>query len=141
MSRAALKDYGRDLRVADFLQQELAQIIRSDMRDPRVGLVSVNDVRVSKDLSYADVYVTALGADDAESQQALVAVLAKAAGYFRSTLARRHSMRTTPRLRFHHDDAAIRGPRLESLIERALDADEAQKPTQAGGTDSEVHDG
>ncbi|MEM1434046.1 MAG: 30S ribosome-binding factor RbfA [Pseudomonadota bacterium] len=120
-----MKEFGRDLRVADFVQQELAQIIRSEMRDPRVGMVSINDVRVSKDLSYADVYVTALGCDDETAQRELIDVLSRAAGFLRSTLARRHSMRTTPRLRFHHDDAAVRGPQLEALIERAVHEDAA----------------
>lgn len=115
-----MKDYGRDLRVADFVQQELAQIIRSEMRDPRIGLVSINDVRVSRDLSYADIYVTALGADDEAARKELIEVLNKAAGFFRSTLAKRHSMRTTPKPRFHYDEVAARGPRLEALIERAL---------------------
>ena len=119
-----MKDFGRDLRVADFVQQELAQIIRAEMRDPRVGLVSINEVSVSKDLSYADVYVTALDADDETARKALIEVLSRAAGFLRSTLAKRHSMRTTPRLRFHYDEAAARGPRLEALIERALQADE-----------------
>ena len=120
-----MKDFGRDLRVADFVQQELAQIIRAEMRDPRVGLVSINEVSVSKDLSYADVYVTALDADDEGARKALIEVLSRAAGFLRSTLAKRHSMRTTPRLRFHYDEVATRGPRLEALIERALEADEA----------------
>lgn len=120
-----MKEFGRDLRVADFVQQELAQIIRSEMRDPRVGLVSINEVTVSRDLSYADVYVTALGCDDEDSQRELIDVLTRAAGFFRSTLARRHSMRTTPRLRFHYDEAALRGPRLDALIERAVHEDAA----------------
>ena len=119
-----MKEFGRDLRVADFVQQELAQIIRAEMRDPRVGLVSINEVQVSKDLSYADVYVTALGADEEATQRELIQVLTGAAGFLRSTLSKRHDMRTTPRLRFHYDEVASRGPRLEALIEKALEADE-----------------
>ena len=95
----------RDLKVADFIRDELAQIIQHEMRDPRVGsFVSVNDVRVSKDLSYADIYVSSLQADGEEQKTELVDVLNGAAGYFRSTLAKRHKMRTTPKPRFHYDE-------------------------------------
>jgi ribosome-binding factor A len=107
----------RDLKVGDFVRDELAQIIQQEMRDPRVGsVVSVNDVRVSKDLSYADVYVSSLQAEDEEDRDTLVAVLNKASGFFRSTLAKRHKMRTTPKLRFHYDLLVQEGPRLEKLI-------------------------
>ncbi|MEZ5559664.1 MAG: 30S ribosome-binding factor RbfA [Pseudomonadales bacterium] len=132
-----MREFGRDLRVADFIRDELAQIIHSEMRDPRVGIISINDVRVSKDLSYADVYVSGLGRDDAATQAELVEVLSHAAGYFRSELAKRHRMRTTPRLRFHYDEAAERGPRLEALIDRALQADEALHGGNPKGSEDE----
>ena len=57
---AGRSEGGRDLRVADFVRDEMALIIQREMRDPRVGLVSVNEVKVSRDLSYADVYVLSL---------------------------------------------------------------------------------
>ena len=98
-------------------------IIQQQMRDPRVGMVSINEVRVSKDLSWADVYVSSLEARDAEQQEALIAVLNGAAGYFRSELAKRHNMRTTPRPRFHYDEVVERGPKMEALIDRAVAAD------------------
>lgn len=114
---------GRDLRVGDFIRDELAAIIQREMRDPRVGLVSVNEVKVSRDLSYADVYVSSLDAPDKAARAELIDVLGKAAGFFRSTLAKRHRMRTTPALRFHYDTVVESGPRLEALIERAVAAD------------------
>ena len=119
----AARDQGRQLKVADFIREELAQIIRAEMHDPRVGLVSVTDARVSRDLSYAEVYVTSFEADDAEKREALLAVLNKASGFLRSSIAKRHSMRTTPKLRFHHDDLLESGPRMDELIERAVTAD------------------
>lgn len=118
-----MQEYGRDLRVADFLRDELAQIIQRQMRDPRVGFVSVNDVRVSKDLSYAEVYVSSLDTTEASEKEDLVLVLNKAAGFFRSELAKRHSMRTTPKPRFHYDEVVDRGPRLEKLIDAAIRSD------------------
>ena len=116
-------EYGRDLRVADFVRDELAQIIQRQMRDPRVGFVSVNDVRVSKDLSYADVYVSSLDTTQASEKQDLVVVLNKAAGFFRSELAKRHRMRTTPKPRFHYDEVVDRGPQMEKLIDAAIRSD------------------
>lgn len=118
-----MREYGRDLRVADMVREELACIVQRQARDPRIGSVSVNDVRVSKDLSFADVYVSSMDAPGPAEQADLVAILNRAAGFFRSELAKRHSMRTTPRPRFHYDVSVERGPRLERLITDALAAD------------------
>ena len=110
-------------RVADFIRAELADIVQNQMRDPRVSLLSVTDARVSRDLGVADIYVTSLAARDADERAALVAVLNGAAGFLRSAVAKRHAMRTTPRLRFHYDELIEGGPRLESLIDQAVQAD------------------
>jgi len=111
----------RDLKVADFIRDELAQILAREVRDPRVGsFVSVNDVRVSKDLSYAVIYVSSLQVDDDAQKTALVKVLNGASGFLRSTLAKRHKMRTTPKLRFHYDELIESAPRLEKLIDQAM---------------------
>ena len=120
----------RDLIVADFIRDEVARIIQMEMRDPRVGsFVSVNDVRVSKDLSYADVYISSLQAETPEARQELIDTLNKAAGFFRSTLAKRHRMRTTPKPRFHYDELVEGGPRLEALIADAVAADKKHGDT------------
>ena len=114
----------RDLKVADFLRDELALILQLKMRDPRVGsFVSVNDVKVSKDLSFADIYVSSLQAETDEAKAELIEVLNKAAGYLRSELAKRHKMRTTPKPRFHYDRLVEDGPKLERLIQDAVDTD------------------
>ena len=118
-----MREYGRDLRVADFVREELAGIIHRQMRDPRIGSVSVNHVRVSKDLAFADVYVSSLDTPEAEQQRRLVAVLNGASGFFRSQLAGRNTMRTTPKPRFHYDVSIERGPRLERMIAEAVAAD------------------
>lgn len=111
----------RELKVADFIRDEVARIIQLEMRDPRVGsFVSVNDVKVSRDLSYAEIYVSSLQANSEEEKQELIKVLNGAAGFFRSTLAKRHTMRTTPKLRFHYDLLVEEGPRIEKLIDTAM---------------------
>ena len=115
----------RDLRVADFVRDEVSRILQRDMRDPRVGsFVSVNDVKVSKDLSYAEIYVSSLQANDAKAQGELVDVLNRAAGFFRTELSKRHTRRTTPKPRFHYDELVERGPRLEELIGKAVTQDQ-----------------
>ena len=118
-----MRESGRDLRVADFIRDELASIIQREMRDPRVGMVSVNEVRVSRDLGYAEVYVSSLNAESEAARQELIAVLNHAAGYFRSELAKRHKMRTTPKPRFHYDELIESGPRLDALIQHAVRSD------------------
>ncbi len=111
----------RDLKVADFIRDEVARIVQFEMRDPRIGaFVSINDVRVSKDLSFADIYISSLQATDERTKAELVEVLNKASGFFRSTLAKRHSMRTTPKPRFHYDELVESAPALEALIARAV---------------------
>jgi ribosome-binding factor A len=118
-----MKEFGRELRVADFLRDELARIISQEMRDPRVALTTIREVRVSRDLAYADVYVSSVRADDETARKTLVIALNGAAGYLRTAIARHSTMRTTPRLRFHYDELAARGAALDALIDRAVRAD------------------
>ena len=126
----------RDLRVADFVRDEVSRILQRDMRDPRVGsFVSVNDVKVSKDLSYAEIYVSSLQAEDAQAQAELIGVLNGAAGFFRTELAKRHTMRTTPKPRFHYDELLERGPKLEKLIGQAVSEDQ-QRADQSTSDES-----
>ena len=119
-------------RVADFIREELADIVRSEMRDPRVGMVSITDAKVSRDLAYSDVYVSSLSAADEASRKELVDVLNGAAGFLRTVVSKRHSMRTTPRLRFHYDELIDEGPRIEALINRALASDGSVEERQDG---------
>jgi ribosome-binding factor A len=130
-----MTDSGRDLRVGDFIRDQLAVIIQREMRDPRIGMVDITEVRVSRDLSYADVYVSSLEATTEAERKTLVDVLNKASGFFRSELAKRHRMRTTPRIRIHYDELIEQGPRMDALIDRAVEADRmADRDTSDEGT-------
>jgi len=117
------KEYARTQRVADYLQRELASLIQQEVRDPRLGMVSVTGVDVSRDLGHARVYYTVLGADSSEEASESTAVLNRAAGFLRSELSRDSSMRSVPQLRFYFDSSVGRGRELEDLIRRAADAD------------------
>ena len=127
------REYGRAERVADFIQRELAVVLQTEMKDPRVGMVSVQDVRVSSDLGYADIYVSSFTVDDPEERDALVGVLNGAAGWMRGLLAKRSQMRSTPRLRFHWDALGERSRAMDALIDRARASD-------ARGDDASAHD-
>jgi len=106
-------------RIGDLLKQDLALLIQGELRDPRLGMVSVLDVKVSRDLAHADVFVTVLGAEPA----AATAILNKAAGMLRSLLAKRVNLRKTPKLRFIFDESVERGRRLSALIDEAVARD------------------
>jgi ribosome-binding factor A len=133
-----MTDSGRDLRIADFIRDELAAIIQREMRDPRVGIVNVNEVKVSRDRSYADVYVSSLQTSTPDERVELIKVLNNAAGFFRSELAKRHSMRTTPKIRIHYDELIESGARLEALIDKAVKAD--QDAASKGAPDQDQDD-
>ncbi|MDX9874681.1 MAG: 30S ribosome-binding factor RbfA [Spongiibacteraceae bacterium] len=117
------KEFSRTQRVADFLKQELAGLIQRELRDPRLGMVSVTDVEVSRDLSHARVLVTVLGRESAEEARESLAVLNNASGFLRSQVARVSSARTTPKLRFEFDQSIVRGARISQLIDDAVAAD------------------
>jgi ribosome-binding factor A len=117
------KEYARTQRVADYLQRELASLIQHEIRDPRVGMVSVTGVDVSRDLRHARVYYTMLGSNSTEDASESTEVLNKAAGFLRTQLAKDSSMRSVPQLRFYFDSSVGRGRDLEDLIQRATSAD------------------
>jgi ribosome-binding factor A len=133
------REYSRRERVADYLQRELAQLVQRELRDPRLGMVSVTAVDVSRDIAHARVFFTLLGCDSSEEAAPAEKVLNGAAGFLRSALARSAPMRTVPRLRFVFDSSVGRGRDLEALIERATEADarhvDGEDHSDAGGQD------
>jgi ribosome-binding factor A len=117
------KEYARTQRVADYLQRELGALIQHEVRDPRVGMVSITGVEVSRDLGHARVYYTRMGSDSSEDASESTEALNKAAGFLRSQLSRSSTMRSVPQLRFYFDSSVGRGRDLENLIRRAAAAD------------------
>jgi ribosome-binding factor A len=114
------KEFSRTRRVGDQIQRELAQLIREEIKDPRVGMVTINAVDVSRDLGHAKVYVTTLDEQNAESS---VEALNHAASFLRGELGRRMFIRTVPQLHFQYDESIERGARMSSLIEDAIASD------------------
>ncbi len=133
------RDYSRTERIADQLQRELAQLIQFEVKDPRLGMVTVSYVKVAKDLGFADVYITVLplnGKDEAEAIVDSLKVLNSAAGFLRGELARNVKLRVMPQLRFHFDDTIERGRNLHHLIEATI-REENQKASKNNDTDED----
>jgi ribosome-binding factor A len=112
------KEFSRTRRVAELLQRELSEVIARELGDPRIGMVTVTAVQVSKDLAHATVYVTRLGTGT-PNQTETVEALNRASGFLRHALSERLELRTTPRLHFKYDTSIERGVELSRLIERA----------------------
>jgi len=107
----------RPEKVAHLMRREIADILENRLRDPRLGsTVTVTDVQVTQDLSFARVYVTVLG-DEAARAQALE-TLARASGFVRREIGGRLDLREVPEIRFVYDDSLDRGHRVEDLLRR-----------------------
>ena len=122
------RDYSRTLRIGEQVQRILADLIRLEVKDPRVGMVTLTGVEVSPDYSHAKVFFTTLGAAKQATEAAVG--LNRAAGFLRRELSHRISLRTVPQLHFVYDESVERGVRLSQLIDRAVNPapDAAKKP-------------
>ena len=142
------KEFSRGRRVGDHIQRELATLIQQEIKDPRVGMVTISEVKVSRDLAYADVYFTLIGPDLSENNVAEgTEVLNHAAGFLRSQLARSMTTRITPKLRFHFDKTIENGAHMSLMINKAIAEDvraSVERGDDADGaqsTDEDKHDG
>jgi len=115
------RDFPRSRRIAEQVQRELSDIIRRELKDPRVGMITLVDVEVSQDQSHARVYFTSLG--DQSSIADTTAGLQHAAGFLRSELAHRMKLRSVPQLQFKYDESIERGMRISQLIDAAVAQD------------------
>lgn len=121
------KDYSRTLRVADQIQRELADLMQHEIKDPRVGQVTITAVEVTRDYSHAKVFYTTLA-----SKEDLFLVengLDHAKGFLRSSLSHRMKLRVTPQLQFIYDESVERGVRLSKLIDEAIAQDKISHHT------------
>src|SRR5258706_15791440 len=104
-------------RVADQIQRELSELLRAELKDPRVGMITLTGVEVSPDLGYANVFFTTLA--DAKSLKSIEAGLERAAGFLRVQLGKRLSLPVTPAIRLKHHVSVARGVRLSQLTDAA----------------------
>lgn len=117
-------EFSRSQRLGEQLKRELALLIQRELRDPRVGMITVNFVELSRDLAYADINVTVLFPEDAEDKiTESLNILNEASAFLRMELGQGLKLRKVPHLRFHFDDSLRRGARINKLIQEALKND------------------
>ena len=118
------REFERTQRVNHFLHEELARLLQSTVRDPRLQEVNLTGVEVSRDLSHAKVFFTLMKDASSEERTELTAVLSKVSGFLRSELAKASTMRTVPSISFRFDESVGRGRDMETLLREVRRADE-----------------
>jgi len=125
------KDYSRTQRLGEQIKRDLAQMLQFQVKDPRLGLVTLNAVKVASDLGYADIYFTVMKPGmveaDADTIQETEKVLNDMAGFLRTELSQTMKTRITPLPRFHYDVSLERGHKLTNLINQAMREDQGRK--------------
>lgn len=119
------KDFSRSKRVGDQIQRELALLIQQEIKDPRIGMVTVTAVQVGREFDIAKVYVMTSG--DEQAKELSLNILNRAAGFLRHELGHRLTIRNTPQLRFLQDISSERGAYLSQLIDKAVATDKKNK--------------
>lgn len=122
MKKHQRNGYARVDRVKEQVMRELADLVRLELKDPRAGFITINDVDVTRDYSHATVYYTVLSGDRESSHQALE----NAKGFLRSELSKRITVFRTPELHFVYDESLERGMNLSQLIDQVA----AEKPVE-----------
>lgn len=109
------KDFSRSHRVAEQMQRELADLLQFEVKDPRVGMVTITEVEVTGDLAHAKIFYSATA-----SSKGLQEGLEKASGFLRTQLAKRLLLRTVPQLHFVYDASIDNGMKMSRLIDEAM---------------------
>ena len=128
------REFSRSERMAELLRRELAEIVRDEIKDPRLGFITFTEVRMSRDLSHAVIYCSVLNSED---QAESIEVLNRAVGFIRKEVARRIKARIVPTLKFAIDDSIIRGEAMDSLISKAMQNDKSHDETDDDDSDIE----
>lgn len=129
------KSFNRTDRVSQEVKKAVALILQKEFNDPKLGMITVSDVEISRDIAYAKIYVTFLF-DEQEKVDYGMEVLTEASGYIRSLLGKAVKLRVTPELTFVYDKTLTEGIALANAVTSATEAD-AQKRQQAGQDNEE----
>ena len=135
------KDYSRTRRVAEQIQREIAQLVQQEIKDPRIGLVTISAVKLSSDMSHANIFFTVF--DEAHPVKETLEVLEGAAGFLRHELAKRMKLRIVPQIHFKYDESISYGNDLSALINKAMGmenpdnrmSDDDEQDTDEGSSD------
>ena len=115
---AVNKGFSRKDRVAEQIRRELAELIRTELKDPRVGMISITEVEVTADYAHAKVFFSSMSGS--ENLAEIMTGLEKSSGFLRRELGKRISIHTTPQLHFVFDQSLERGADLSKLIQEAV---------------------
>jgi ribosome-binding factor A len=118
MNRHSKSGGDRGTRVAEQIHQELAQLIAREVKDPRIGMVTLTSVDITADYAYATVHFTVMPSDE-ETVARTLEGLRRSAGFMRSQMGRRVRIHTNPQLRFVHDRSVEHGVGMSRLIDEA----------------------
>ena len=109
-------DYQRSDRVGDLLVELISELLRREIRDPRLGAVTITAAKVSKDLRHARVYFNLFG--DRENKKAVLVGLQSATGFIRSKIGKQLSLRFVPTIEFFYDETQDEAQRIENLLKQ-----------------------
>ncbi|MCK5263427.1 MAG: 30S ribosome-binding factor RbfA, partial [Gammaproteobacteria bacterium] len=118
--------------MAEQIRRDLAEIVRDELKDPRMGFLSFSAVKLSRDLGNAVIYCSVMEED---KQAETLETLNRATGFLRSKLASRMRSRTVPILKFINDESMVRGAAMETLIRKAINKDESKSVEEPDDTD------
>lgn len=130
-NRIMVREFSRAQRVAQEMQKEIAKILHKEIKDPRIGMVTVSGVQLSRDLAYAKVFVTFLHDDDPEGVKAGIKALNEASSFIRTLLGKGIRLRIVPELNFNYDTSLTEGMRMSNLVSDAIRQDDLKRQ-QAG---------
>jgi len=130
-----MREFSRTDRVAQQIQKEIAVILQREIKDPRLGMVTVSAVEVSRDLSYAKVFVTVLNSKSEDDTKQNLAILNDATGYIRSLLGKRIRARIMPELRFVLDNSLMEGMRISNLVDEVIRTDKEKRGDDANSAE------
>jgi len=114
------KNYSRALRVGDQIQRELSALILREVKNPQLGMITITEVELSKDLSLAKIFVTVFNVSCLDEITKNLTILNEASGYLRTLLAKKMRLRFVPKLNFVFDDSIERAANMSALISKAL---------------------
>ncbi|UOB74502.1 MULTISPECIES: 30S ribosome-binding factor RbfA [Pseudoalteromonas] len=132
-----MREFSRTDRVGQQIQKEIAVILQREIKDPRLGMVTVSAVEVSRDLSYAKIFITVFNTKDEDAAKQSAKVLNEATGYIRSLLGKRIRARIMPELKFVVDNSLMEGMRISNLVDTIIREDNAKHVNE---DDSSVDD-
>ena len=125
------KEFSRSQRVAEQVRRELAELIRLEVKDPRVGFITLTDVEITPDYAHAKVFFTSMRGE--EGLDEILAGLRRASGFLRRELGKRVRIHTLPELHFQYDSSVERGSRMSQLIDQVVRDDDARHKDEPEG--------